>query len=177
MLLRTIIPAIVCALVAVPALAAPPAGGHGKKAHAAHGAKAKKPLKPQKHCPIMGEVLEDEEVFLDIEGQRVYFCCPGCIDAFKKSPDKGFAKLAELGEVAESIQKSCPICKAPVDPKKSSHVMVRGRRVFYGCPGCDKEIVAKPDKALSILDKETKALAKKKAKTHKGGAHEGHGHH
>ena len=46
----------------------------------------------QKTCPVMGGKI-DTKVYADHEGRRVYFCCPGCIDKFKKSPAKYLAKL------------------------------------------------------------------------------------
>jgi len=46
----------------------------------------------QKTCPVMGGKI-DTKVYTDHEGRRVYFCCPACIDKFKKSPAKYLAKL------------------------------------------------------------------------------------
>ena len=184
---RIVILTVLSVLIAAPAMAAGPGGsGHGK-GHAAHGMKAHKKLKPQTHCPISGKELKDKKNFVDIEGQRVYLCCEACTKAFVKNPEKAFTKLAKLGEVAESVQKTCPICGEQVNPKESPHVMVRGRRIFFACPGCDKQILAKPDKALAKIDKETKASAAKtpsmpmgggehKGGHHKGGEHKGHDH-
>lgn len=46
----------------------------------------------QKTCPVMGGKI-DAKVYTDHEGRRVYFCCPACIDKFKKSPAQYLAKL------------------------------------------------------------------------------------
>ncbi len=54
------------------------------------------PCKPQTVCPVMGNEI-DREVFTDHEGQRVYFCCPPCIEKFNADPKKYLAKLAEQG--------------------------------------------------------------------------------
>ena len=48
----------------------------------------------QKSCPVMGGAI-NREYFTDYEGRRVYFCCPQCIDEFKKDPEKYLAKLDE----------------------------------------------------------------------------------
>jgi len=36
-------------------------------------------------------------LYADAEGKRVYFCCGGCISAFKKDPAKYIAKLEKDG--------------------------------------------------------------------------------
>ncbi len=43
-------------------------------------------------CPVMGGKI-DRKVFADHKGTRVYFCCPGCIETFKKDPEEYIAKL------------------------------------------------------------------------------------
>lgn len=49
--------------------------------------------KAQTHCPIMGNPV-DKEAYFDYEGQRIYFCCPPCIDKFKEDPE-GYVKEME----------------------------------------------------------------------------------
>jgi YHS domain-containing protein len=41
----------------------------------------------QTTCPIMGKPI-DKAVFTEYQGQKVYFCCPACIDKFKAEPAK-----------------------------------------------------------------------------------------
>lgn len=41
----------------------------------------------QTTCPIMGKPI-DKSVFTEYQGQKVYFCCPGCIEKFKAEPEK-----------------------------------------------------------------------------------------
>ncbi len=48
----------------------------------------------QKTCPVMGGPV-NTAVFIDYEGQRVYFCCPECIDVFKKNPQQYLNKLGK----------------------------------------------------------------------------------
>ena len=52
--------------------------------------------KNQTHCPVMGGKI-NKEVYVDHDGQRVYFCCAGCIDPFKKDPAKYLDKLEKEG--------------------------------------------------------------------------------
>ncbi len=51
---------------------------------------------PQKMCPVMEEPI-DKAIFLDYEGQRIYFCCEPCINQFNKNPAKFMQVLAERG--------------------------------------------------------------------------------
>ena len=52
--------------------------------------------KEQTTCPIMGGKI-DKTVYADHDGKRVYFCCAGCIDPFKKEPAKHIKKLEDEG--------------------------------------------------------------------------------
>ncbi len=58
--------------------------------------------KVQANCPVMGGEI-NKKVFADHNGKRVYFCCPGCIETFKKDPDKYLKKLETGGVVPEPI--------------------------------------------------------------------------
>jgi YHS domain-containing protein len=58
--------------------------------------------KEQANCPIMGGKI-DKSVYTDHEGKRVYFCCAGCIDAFKKDPEKHVKKMEDEGVDLEKI--------------------------------------------------------------------------
>ena len=41
-----------------------------------------------KTCPVMTDTPTKATRFLDFQGQRIYFCCPDCIDIFKQDPEK-----------------------------------------------------------------------------------------
>lgn len=56
--------------------------------------------KPQAVCPVMGGNI-NKDVYLDYQGQRIYFCCPACIEVFKKNPEKYLQKLKEQGVTPE----------------------------------------------------------------------------
>jgi len=47
-------------------------------------------------CPIMGKPI-DKSIFTEYKGQKVYFCCAGCIETFKKEPEKYLSKLPQFG--------------------------------------------------------------------------------
>lgn len=45
-------------------------------------------------CPVSGEPV-DKNVSYVYEGKRYYFCCPMCIEEFKKDPGKYIKKIEE----------------------------------------------------------------------------------
>ena len=49
----------------------------------------------QTTCPIMGGAI-DKAIFVEYQGKKVYFCCPGCQPAFEKNPEKYLAKLPQF---------------------------------------------------------------------------------
>jgi YHS domain-containing protein len=122
----------------------------GGEALAAEGEETEKKTKAQTHCPVMGGKI-NKEVYADYQGQRVYFCCPGCKKPFQENPDKYFKKLAEKGVVPESVQKECPVSGRAVN--KEVHVDYKGRRVYFCCPGCVSKFKENPEKHLETLEK------------------------
>ena len=48
---------------------------------------------PLTTCLVTDEPLGDRPTVIDYHGREVRFCCGGCIDTFKKSPEKYLAKL------------------------------------------------------------------------------------
>jgi len=70
--------------------------GCGQKAapdqKAAAGEKAQTTAVEQKTCPVTGEAI-NKAVFTEYKGQKVYFCCKGCIAKFNKDPEKYAANI------------------------------------------------------------------------------------
>jgi YHS domain-containing protein len=67
--------------------------------HAAQGTTA------QTKCPVLGGDI-DKNVYVDYEGKRIYFCCAGCPEEFKKDPAKYMKKLKEQGVTLEATPKN-----------------------------------------------------------------------
>ncbi|MCJ8344016.1 hypothetical protein MJH12_00590 [bacterium] len=44
---------------------------------------------PNKICPVTGEILEDHENSIVVDGHRIFVCCKNCIKKFKKVMKKG----------------------------------------------------------------------------------------
>jgi len=49
----------------------------------------------QTACPVSNKPIKTD-VSVENEGKKVYFCCPGCPDAFKKDPAKFADKLPQF---------------------------------------------------------------------------------
>jgi YHS domain-containing protein len=63
-----------------------------------------KETKPAERCVVMGGKI-NKDVYVDHEGQRVYFCCAACIDEFNKDPEKYLKKMKEAGVKPEKTPK------------------------------------------------------------------------
>jgi len=107
-------------------------------------------LKHQTHCPVMGGKI-DSTLYTDIQGQRVYHCCPMCSAKLKADPDKYFKKAAEEGVLFENIQTTCPVTGEKLKDK-SVYVDYEGRRVVLCCNMCKDKFHEDPAKYLKKLD-------------------------
>lgn len=96
----------------------------------------------QTHCPIAGGEI-DETVFEDHQGQRVYFCCPGCEGPYLKDVEKSLRAIGAKGQTVASIQTTCPVSGKPIDT--DVYVEHAGRRIFFHCPACLPEFEQDPD--------------------------------
>ncbi|NOY88412.1 MAG: YHS domain-containing protein [FCB group bacterium] len=113
--------------------------------------KSKKELKNQTNCPVMGGKI-DSTYYTDIQGQRVYFCCPMCPKKFKADPDKYFQKAAKEGILFENIQKNCPVSGKELT-EKTVYIDYEGRRIYFCCPDCQDTFNKDPKEYLSQMDK------------------------
>ncbi len=123
-------------------------------------------LKPQTHCPVMGGKI-DSTVYADMQGQRIYFCCPGCVERFKKDPEKYFLKAAEEGILFENIQTTCPVSGDPIDG--DIFIYYKGRGIHFCCQNCASTFRSDPDTYLNKLDEmpeESKDKTKVEKKDH-----------
>jgi YHS domain-containing protein len=139
-------------------------------------AKDKAPVeqKNQTHCPVMGGEI-DSTVYTDIQGQRVYHCCPGCSESLKAEPDKYFKKAAEKGVLFENIQTACPVGGEELK-EKSIYYDYEGRRLFFCGADCRAAFQEDPRKHLSGMDGKPRAVKNKHTKVHEGHGHSCQGH-
>jgi hypothetical protein len=60
---------------------------------AAPGQAATFPPDANTTCPVMTSEDADPDVFLEKDGQKIFFCCTKCKTAFSKDPDKYMRNL------------------------------------------------------------------------------------
>ena len=106
------------------------------------GCSAKKTVaKPQTVCPVMGGKINKAQ-YVDVQGRRVYVCCPGCKGAIEKDPAKFLAKIKANGETAERLPVT--LCGGCGQIKGSDTCCKPGAAACGGCglakgsPGCCK---------------------------------------
>lgn len=117
--------------------------------------------KPQTACPVSGKAI-NKEVFVDYQGQRIYFCCPACPDKFRQEPEKYFAQFEKEGIELENIQKTCPVSGEELGEHGEPAVIhYKGRTVKFCCPACEKPFRAEPDKYLNSMPGEQARAGKK----------------
>ncbi|MFA5043381.1 MAG: hypothetical protein WC567_05275, partial [Kiritimatiellia bacterium] len=63
--------------------------------------------KAQTLCPITGGKIS-KDVFVDVEGVRIYLCCKDCIEKVKADPKAAIAKIKANGEQPECLCVVCP---------------------------------------------------------------------
>jgi YHS domain-containing protein len=97
----------------------------------------------QTTCPISGEKLEDKELFIDYEGQRVYLCCKKCVKKFNAFPDKWIATLAKNGESVQNIQTTCPVSGEELEDDAIS-MKFGDKSIKVCCKKCAKKVKANP---------------------------------
>lgn len=132
---------------------------------------APKELKNQTHCPVMGGAI-DSSTYTDIQGQRVYHCCPMCSNSLKKDPDKFFKKAATDGVLFENIQKSCPVSGEELE-EKLVYSDFEGRRIYFCCEKCIGTFNENPQKVLKEMDWMKEKVEMKKDSDD---GHSGHNH-
>ena len=108
--------------------------------------------KPQTRCPLMGGEI-NKEVFVDHEGQRIYFCCPSCIPNFNKDPAGYLKKMKEQGILPEKTPKPqtrCPVMGGEIN--KDVFVDHQGKRVYFCCDQCTAKFKEDPAGYIKKLE-------------------------
>jgi YHS domain-containing protein len=101
--------------------------------------------KVQTVCPVSGKPV-DTEVFIEKNGQKVYFCCKGCIGKYEAHPETYAKTLAN----SYTYQTRCPVMGGEIDPQAFVRV-AGGRKIYFCCKGCEDKLFADPAKYLPNL--------------------------
>lgn len=99
----------------------------------------------QTHCPVMGHPV-NQDIYSDFQGQRIFFCCQGCVETFNKDPEKYVKKMKENGIQPLKLKKQqhCPVSGEAINDE--SYVDVKGKRVYVCCDGCRAKVKDNPEK-------------------------------
>lgn len=62
-------------------------------------------IKLQTTCPVMEGNKINKNIYTDYKGKRIYFCCKGCPEIFKKNPEKYIKKMEKEGITLEDVPK------------------------------------------------------------------------
>ena len=110
--------------------------------------------KPQTMCPLTNEPI-NKAFYADHDGKRVYFCCAGCREAFKKDPAKYVKQLEDDGVTLEEApvpQTMCPIMDRKINRKYfADH---KGKRVYLCCRTCVRRFKRNPERYIKQLEDE-----------------------
>ena len=124
----------------------------------------------QKICPVSGKPLDSmgDPVAVDVDGQRVFVCCGGCVNAVKSDPAKyaagrpqitvATATAADADAIAR--QKVCPVMDEPLGGMGTPiKVTIGDKPIYLCCKGCIKKIEAEPAKYLAMVYGDQKTSA------------------
>ena len=136
---------------------------------AAQRAALAKLARVQVTCPVTGEPI-DGKTSIEYKGEKVSFCCPGCVDKFKADPDKYKTALAN----SYTYQTKCPVMGGDIDPK-SFTTLAGGQKIYFCCPACEKKLFDDPAKYASNLEAQGYKFNPEQLKPAKEGNDHGHG--
>ena len=116
----------------------------------------------QKVCPVSGKPLGSmgTPVAVDANGQRVFVCCAGCVDAVKLNPTKYASVRPQVQVVAATAadaalikkQAKCPVMDESLGSMgQPVKLLIGGKPLFLCCKGCVKKVQAEPEKYLAMV--------------------------
>lgn len=102
------------------------------------------------HCPVMGGEVNGKD-FVVYEGIRYGLCCPGCDKTFLADPQKYLSGMPNKGKINDLGNTHCPVMGGEVN--KDVFTIYNGYKVYFCCPGCDKQFMENPEKLIEELKK------------------------
>jgi YHS domain-containing protein len=113
---------------------------------------------PIDYCLVSGEKLGGmgDPVVYKHEGREIRFCCPACIETFKKNPAPFLAQLDQA--IIENQRKDYPLSTCVVSGEKLGamgkpyNYVYQNRLVEFCCGGCVETFNKDPQKYLKMID-------------------------
>ena len=93
-----------------------------------------------KNCPKSGDPVTGE-FFFEHDGQRVYFCNPGCAAEGGREPLVWIERVYGPGEAVDN--ETCPVTQEPI-PEDAKQGLWQGHRVNLCCSMCIKAFERNP---------------------------------
>jgi YHS domain-containing protein len=100
-------------------------------------------------CPVCSKD-SDRAVYLEHEGQRVYFASKACKAEAKGDPTQALAKAYPADRVHVLKLEVCPIMGKPV--KADQAVVWQGRRIPFCCSRCAGVFKKEPNKRMALIE-------------------------
>jgi len=130
-----------------PSMMAPAGDGapvHDHGEHADHAMPDNRQLQTQ--CPVMGGAINPEH-FIDVEGYRIYVCCPGCDQQIAAHPQKYIREMEQAGVQLYRLQTHCPIMGGAIN--RELYHDHDGQRIYVCCAGCLEEVRQRSDEIIT----------------------------
>lgn len=96
-------------------------------------------------CPVMGAPI-NKDFFVDVEGYRLYVCCPGCDQQIEENPSKYIDEMKAAGVTPYKLQTHCPVMGGEID--RNFYHDHDGQRIYVCCPGCLDEVKERADEII-----------------------------
>lgn len=102
-------------------------------------------------CPVAKTKAAKEDKSAEYRGAKVYFCCGGCPDAFKKDTAKYSTRAnMQLVETAQAKQVKCPLSGGELNA--DTKITVGDAEVAFCCNNCKGKVEkATGDEQLSLV--------------------------
>ena len=88
-------------------------------------------------CAVSGKEIDitDKTVSINVNNEKVYFCCENCPKAFEKTPGKFAAKAnMQMVGLGECKQVKCPYTGKDLNPATKTNI--QGVNVCFCCNNC-----------------------------------------
>ena len=112
-------------------------------------------------CPVTGQALGSmgKPVVYNHEGREIRFCCAGCVEQFKKEPQKFIDKL-DITMIEDQLPyyplETCLVTKQKLTAMgKPVDLIYKNRLVRFCCSNCVAQFEKDPDEYISHLNEAT----------------------
>lgn len=128
-------------------------------------------------CPVMGRPVSLRGGSATYRGEKIGFCCPGCVGKFRADPVRymnqmrrdpakhayrsrgpGLDELARAARAAGAANGLCPVMGNPVRPEGGS-AAYRGQTIAFCCKGCVAKFEADPERYMRSMRADPLAYA------------------